>query len=242
MNIANNAELKIKNKKIHSWEAELWSYLNDGDGIRCPVLGKCNGTRLYGECPDLHRKEMKRAVDSPSQDPQRFDFITNSNRHNISCRLFQLIERLAKKYIRLGNVTSPPLPDKILTLFDNKHTIEIREVKTKSLYSALWFENDKWIIQLRNSDSEVIKRYSLFHEGFHIIAHCHAAPIFKKIGLDNGSFNELLAGYFAGSILIPADWLIGKWNTTQNLDELAALFQVSKISIYIRLRQFGLLL
>lgn len=238
----NIEEAKKRSEKGNSdWEDELWSYINRGDGITCPILDECEAKKIYGECPDLHRKHIRPLIDKEDIDLHHFDFITNSRKYTVSCRIFQIIEKLAWKYISTGEINNPPIPYQLIHLLDTENHIVIREVPLKSLYSAIWYESDSWVIQLKNSAPDSVKRYSLFHEGFHILAHTNTKPIFKKRGIDKGAFNELLAGYFAGCILMPKKWLIEKWEQLKDIDSMATIFGVTRSSIYIRLRQFGLI-
>jgi len=41
------------------------------------------------------------------------------------------------------------------------------------------------------------KRFTLFHEAFHIEAHDKADPVFRTRGCERGTFNELLAECFS---------------------------------------------
>jgi Zn-dependent peptidase ImmA (M78 family) len=64
--------------------------------------------------------------------------------------------------------------------------------------------------------------------------------VFKKRRLEQGSFNELLADYFASCILMPREWVKEKWEEIKDLDRMAETFAVPKSFMYMRLRQLGL--
>jgi len=68
----------------------------------------------------------------------------------------------------------------------------------------------------------------------------HGAIWYRKRGTTQGSFNELLADYFAACILMPREWVKRKWAEVENLDRMAEIFDVPKPAMCIRLRQLGL--
>jgi len=61
-------------------------------------------------------------------------------------------------------------------------------------------------------------------------------PVFRKRGTKGGSFNELLADYFAICILMPK-----KWAEVKDLDRMAEIFDVPKAVMCIRLKRLGLI-
>jgi len=50
-----------------------------------------------------------------------------------------------------------------------------------------------------------------------------------------------LADYFAGYILMPREWVKGKWAEIKDLDGMAEIFAVPKSVMCMRLRQLGLI-
>jgi len=65
--------------------------------------------------------------------------------------------------------------------------------------------------------------------------------VFRKRGTIVGSFNELLADYFASCILMPREWVKEKWAEVKDLDRMAEIFAVPKSAMCIRLRRLGLI-
>ena len=86
-----------------------------------------------------------------------------------------------------------------------------------------------------------MKRFTLFHEGFHILAHCRTMPVFRRRGAIQGSFNELVADYFAGCILMPREWTEEKWSEVEDLGRMAEIFDVPKSLMWIRSRELSLI-
>jgi len=80
------------------------------------------------------------------------------------------------------------------------------------------------------------KRFTLFHEAFHIIAHDKATPVFRSRGCKRGAFNELLAEYFAANILMPTDWVREWWAEVRDINRMAEIFDVPKTAMWIKLK------
>jgi hypothetical protein len=203
-----------KQGKIPNWEVELWSYVCNGDGIVCPIYFHCQ-KRLSGDwCPSDNIDCIARLVDESRFDAGKYDFVGKGGKCG---RIFQLVERLAHKYLKIAGIYGPPVPAEIVSLADEWRSIEVRLVPLKIHHGAL------------------------FHEGFHILAHCRGNPIFKKSQYAVGSFNELLADYFAGAILMPREWVKEKWAEINDLGRMAKIFDVPKALMWVRLREIGLI-
>jgi len=155
--------------------------------------------------------------------------------------VFQLVERLAQKYLQRAGVHCPPVPTELIYLVDEQHPVEVRLVPLKIYHGAIWYLKGGWIIQLNRNNPPIRRRFALFHEAFHILAH-HGAPtvVFKKRECGGGSFNELLADHFAGSILMPREWVGEKWAVGEDLDGMAKIFDVPRSLMWLRLREIGL--
>ena len=153
----------------------------------------------------------------------------------------QLVERLAQRYLRKHRLHCPPVPNELISLLDTEHAVEIRTIPLKSYHGAIWRIGDRWVIQLKSGDTPAMKRYTLFHEAFHILAHCRGVPVFRQRGVEVGSFNEGLATYFATCILMPREWVKEKWAEVNDLHQMAEIFDVPKSAMCIRLRRLGLI-
>jgi len=147
---------------------------------------------------------------------------------------------MAKKYIQMGEVRCPPVPTVLIGLIDPRAATEVHELPLKAYHGAIWHPKGGWIIQVKADDIPAIKRFTVFHEAFHILAHCRTSPVFRKRGAIQGSFNELLADYFAICILMPRQWVREKWAEVQHLDRMVEIFDVPKPAMCVRLRQLGL--
>lgn len=227
--------------KIPKWETELWSYVSSGNGMHCPRYGYCQVRKRRGWCPSEDRQHLNQLRDETQFNPHSLDFVISQSGGGGLGRLFQLVEMLAQRYLRMGKVRYPPVPTGLIKIFDQQHTIEVRQLPLKVHHSAIWYHKDRWVIQLREGDSSATKRFTLFHEAFHILAHCRTTPVFSKIGSMIGSFNELLADEFASRILMPREWVVENWTKVRDLDSMAEIFDVPKPAMCLRLRQLGLI-
>lgn len=223
--------------KISRWESELWSYVSNGDGERCPLYSHCQVRQRGSWCPDDDREQFIRLLDN-----ERFNF---SNYDFIKCkaygRVFELVEMLAQKYLKRGRIHRPPVPTRLVSLADEQHTIETHLLPLKVYHGAIWRLREGWIIQLKGDDAVALNRFTLFHEAFHILAHCSTTPVFRKRKAREGSFNELLADYFAMCILMPGEWVKEKWTEVKDLDRMVQIFDVPKVAMGLRLKYLHLI-
>jgi len=224
--------------KIPRWESELWSYISSGDGMCCPLRSHCQARKEYGWCPDKNIEHINQLLDNRQCNLRSCDFVGSEDGR--LGRVFQLVELLARKYLKMGKIRCTPVPTGLVALADEQHTIETRLLPLKAHHGAIWYLREGWVIQLKGDDTSASKRFTLFHEVFHILAHCQTTPVFRKRGTIQGSFNELLADYFAACILMPREWVKEKWAEVKNLDRMAEIFDVPKPAMCIRLRQLGL--
>lgn len=225
--------------KVPSWEIELWSYVSSGDGTSCPLSKRCRRRERGGWCPDANKEDLYRFLDQGQFNFHSCDF-TGDEGGGI-CRLYQLVEMLAEKYLKIAEVCSPPVPTQIVTLFDQKNRVEVRKLPLKVYHGGIWHHNDSWIIQVKDSDVSATQRFTIFHESFHILAHSRTSPVFRKRGSMIGSSNELLADCFASCILMPREWVKEKWAEIKDLDGMAEIFAVPKLAMCIKLRWLGLI-
>ncbi|MBA7656044.1 hypothetical protein ES703_63957 [subsurface metagenome] len=225
-------------QKIPRWEAELWSYVGSGDGEQCPLYDRCRVSKECGWCPDEHKERLNQLFDDGQCTLHSCDFIESQGGR--PGRLFQLVELMAQKYLKKGKVDCPPVPTVLIALIDPRAATEVRQLPLKAYHGAIWHPKEGWIIQLKADDTSATKRFTVFHEAFHILAHCRTTPVFRKRGAIQGSFNELLADYFATGILMPREWVKEKWAEVKDLDRMAEIFDVPTSAMCIRLRQLGL--
>jgi hypothetical protein len=241
-----DAGQKNMGKRTPRWETELWSYLSQGDGINCPIYQTCE-LRLQGVwCLSDHedyyeaRNELIDDDDPDIADPAGIELKFPSCPR--SGRIFRLVTRLATRYQAEAGIDRLPVPTNLITQAYDNLPIEVRQVPLKAYHGAVWRLSDCWMIHLNSNDTPDKRRFTLYHEIFHILAHCKATPVFKKISCSReGSFNELLADHFSGNLLVPREWATKIWPEVRDISQMAAIFEVPKSVMYLGLRGMGLI-
>ena len=224
------------------WETTLWSYLSTGDGDHCPLYANCRARKQGALCAEDNRKHLEQLFglfDCQHFNPDKLNFFTGVS---IQTDYFPLLESLADQCLRKAMVSRPPVPLELVSMADDKNAVEVRLVPLKNLNGAVWWFENRWIIHVNANDLPSRQRLTVFHELFHILAHCRSPrnPIFRRRGANGGSFNEFVADQFALHALIPADWLVAKWRDIDDLDEMARIFDVPKSAMWVRCKFLGL--
>jgi len=222
-------------ERIPRWESELWSYVSSGDGEHCPFYDDCHIRQAGQWCPDDNKERLAQLVDETQFKPSK----CNSIECGTCGGIFGMVEMLAQRWLKKAKVHCPPVPSEIASLVDEKHPLEVRLLPLKAYHGAIWRLSDSWIIQIRNDETPAAQRFTLFHEAFHILAHCKTSPVFSRNGVSEGSFNEMLADAFAFYILMPREWVEEKWAEVKEIDRMAEIFDVSKSAMCIRLKRLG---
>ncbi len=231
--------------KIPRWEAELWSYLSKGDGIHCPVYQSCH-SRLSGEwCLSEHQKLYQLMNDFLDDEvPDLTDPASIESEflcYPYSGRIFHLVRKLAVSYQDAAGIDRLPVPTNLITHGGDNLPIEIRQLPLKAHHGAIWRLNDCWVVQLNSTDTAARQRFTLYHEIFHILAHCKATPVFKKTSSGpEGSFNELLADHFATIILMPEKQVKERWAAVKDINRMAAIFNVPRSVVWFVLKHLSL--
>ncbi len=226
--------------KANARESEFWKSLTIGDGRHCSFYNHCRERQNSKWCPDDNRIKIGQFMDNDQFCESNFDFI----RPGQCGKILTIVQKITEEYLIKGDIHYPPVPTELVRLADNSQAIEIHYLPLKYYHSALWRLKHKWVIQVRRDDAQTVQRFSLFHEVFHILAHRNsekAVPVFCSRNNRNGSFNEILANFFAAYTLMPEEWLIQKWHDTKDLDRISKTFNVPKTALCIRLKRLGLI-
>jgi hypothetical protein len=237
-------------RRTTDWEAELWSYLSRGDGSHCPIVDSCSVRQQGKWCFDDYIEEYSQLYGTPTTGRhsnevavfQKFVQRYFPKRWEPG-RIFELVEALTDRCLKKYKFCQPPVPIELVNRLGIRPPIEVRVVPLKSYHGAVWHLRDGWVIQLNAKDPPGRQRVTLFHETFHILAHSKAAPVpvFRRRGISEGHFNEMLADYFASNILMPKSWVTEEWAEVKDLGRMADLFQVTELAMWIRLRTLGLI-
>jgi len=226
--------------KALSWEDELWSYLSTGDGEKCPLGDVCQLTESNVGCFNHERQSSleKKAI---FIDREEISSTVNEVGDVIIpvClrvgRIFKLVTNLAEKYRNCWRKGSLPVPDDLITIANDSLPIEVRYITLKALHGAVWKTNNSWVVQINKRDTSARQRFTLYHEIFHILAHCATTPVFKKFGGTRGRFNEILADHFAAQVLLPNECVAAKWHEVKDIKRMAVIFNVPQPVIYFYL-------
>jgi len=227
-------------ENIAAWEKELWHYLDTGNGDTCPLYDSCDIRKNGHWCIIDHKEfmgDMSYLINSHGIDPCRGQ-ILRMLKHG---RIFNLIELLAKRYLDLANITSPPVPEVLIEDIGQPNSVEVRLVPLASYHGALWYLDNGWVVQINSNDDYRVRRLTTFHEAFHIVAHSNSTPIFRKINNKKGAFNELLAEYFTYNISMPETWVRNKWSQVNDIDKMAEIFEVPKSAMITTLSSLELI-
>jgi Zn-dependent peptidase ImmA (M78 family) len=228
-------------EKTEDWENELWSFIDKGDGVNCPLYPSCQHQENSDDClsrDKLYADEIHEFIDRDFLIlPSLYGKFPKMPGCNSTNTIFRLVRKLARNYTDKIGSAEIPVPTEIINQVCNDQHIEVRLVNLKSTHGAVWQLKDDWVIHLNSQDSSARRRFTLYHEIFHILAHCNATPVFKKTPSKKvGSFNELIADYFAAVMIMPESQLITKWAETKDIRELAAIFDVPEPIMYCRIK------
>lgn len=204
-------------------------------GSQCPYSDDCQ-CRQSAWCHYLQKQTASKT--------QRYRMLEAGGCHYCDkpcfCKVLNAVEELAVEYLRKGGIHRPPVPSDLIALFDPNRTIELRYVPLKAYHGGSWRLGNEWVIQINSRETHRMKRYTLFHEAFHIASRT-VCPAFRREDRSYSPFNELLADYFASCILMPKEWVRERWLKVRNVRKMARLFDVPTSVMRPRLRRLGLL-
>ena len=226
----------MRGEKVPRWETELWSYVGRGNGKSCPLYDECHVHNETGYCLSAYQNRTSRLLESKRFNLRDYALI----KCKIYCKMYVLIEKLALKYFEKGQVHYPPILTDIISLISGQQNIEIRLVSLKAHHGAIWQLRDGWVIHVNANDTEEKRRFTIFHEAFHILAHCQASPVFHKRGSMGGAFSEIMADCFASCMLMPEACMRKMWAEVKDLDRMAEIFWVPMPEMCVRLKRLGL--
>jgi Zn-dependent peptidase ImmA (M78 family) len=151
-------------------------------------------------------------------------------------KIFQLIDRLAQKYINSCQGCDVPVPLTLVYSADNLHKIEIRHLPLHKIHGALWYIGRHWIIQINKNDPPNVQKFTAFHEAFHIIELLNLHRKLDEQKYQRRYFDEVLADQFASCILMPVDKVRDTWFSAGDLHQIAKVFDVSEPIAAFRLK------
>ena len=223
-----------------NWESDFWSCLAKGDGIHCPLYATCEFRKRQGWCWDDYRDLKYQLLDQTKID-ELVHSLPKRDHGDTYSRLSLPLELLVNKFILESNLHEPPVPTGLIHRLDSDHKLEIHHLPLKTIHGAAWFLEDRWVVQLNKKDTRQMKRFTLFHEGFHILARSKLGFKSKFSVPSRGRFIEGMADMFATGMLVPTKWAKGLWQKTRDVGTMAAMFDVPFSVMWFRLRHLGLI-
>lgn len=149
-----------------------------------------------------------------------------------------IAEQQAKLLLAEFDITTPPVPERIVTDLDGVSVYPLAQMPVKGLLGVSRPNATGGDILIDNSLPVTERRVTLMHELKHIIDGGHTT---KARHTASHTDSETLCTDFAFSVLIPAPWLHADWHAGQrDIDSLAERYQVSAEAMRHRLHTLGL--
>ncbi|MGE5619575.1 MAG: ImmA/IrrE family metallo-endopeptidase [Sphingomonadaceae bacterium] len=145
------------------------------------------------------------------------------------------VKDLAEKVLRNSSCSKPPVNVNLIGLFDPGKPVIVHPVPLNGHRGKLLDQGDEWHILVNRNDPQVSQRFTILHEGFHVLRRVRNVAL-----ASTGSDLEILADLFAACVLMPEEWVRDRWPKVKELWRLASIFQVSQSAMKVRLQELGL--
>jgi Zn-dependent peptidase ImmA (M78 family) len=150
-----------------------------------------------------------------------------------------IAERQAKLLLTEAGVTTPPVPERIVSELAGVNVYPLAQMPVKGLLGASKPSSQGGDIVIDSTLPLAERRVTLMHELKHIIDGGHATKLRQAGSQTSG---EALCTDFAMSVLMPAPWLRADWQAGHHdLAALAERYQVPEEAVSHRLHALGLL-
>jgi hypothetical protein len=217
--------------------SEFFTAISRGDGSSCPLYNTCIERSTGYSCIHEQMDHLGRLRGGRSTDAE---IIALGKRRN--CRAIRWVKMLANDYLeKAGDLFTPQIPEDIALLADKTAKIEIRLLPLKLHRGAVWKLSNSWVIFLDSNATTARRRFTLFHEVFHILTQCKHAYKLTGKAPEKGLFNEIIADNFARDILVPHRWLLDTGALIKDPGQLAKICGVPRTIILSLLRDNGLM-
>jgi len=236
----NGAEQKSTKQVNEKWENELWSLIGQSNGNKCALREICQYKDNTDICLNRNKDysdALLKYLDSDSLIPPPFQDFPKLPKCLVNDKLYFLVTKLAKKWAKRAYLSAFAVPVKVILDICPDQPVEIRMLSLKSAHGAVWRLTDAWVIHLNSNDSPARRRFTLYHEIFHVIAYCNRQPAFRKDqDHPKGDFNEMLADLFADKMILPYEMMRNKWRRIKNVKKMAVAFNVPETVMYCGLK------
>jgi Zn-dependent peptidase ImmA (M78 family) len=147
----------------------------------------------------------------------------------------RIAELQANRLLELARIVGPRVPSEVVSELPR---ITVRYETDIPTAGASYWENDRWIIELRREEPESRQRFSQMHELKHILDHPYARIVYARLDHDTV---ERVANHFAACVLMPNRWIKSEWaRSGHNIPVLARRLGVSAHALRYRAWYLGL--
>jgi Zn-dependent peptidase ImmA (M78 family) len=159
---------------------------------------------------------------------------------------YAVAERQATKLLDLLDIHEAPVDvARLASLPRIDVQVEPRH-RMPTLAGFSHWDRGRWLIVINRNNSPGRRRFTLAHEFKHVLDHANWQTTYANLG--GGSLKlrsqrvEQLCDYFAACLLMPRPWVKDAWASgMQDVESLAAQFNVSRDAMRIRLTYLGFL-
>lgn len=113
-------------------------------------------------------------------------------------------ERLARNLLAGAGISRPPVPDDLVSTVTAREIHFVVKPGPKMIRGRTDFIEDEWWVWLNGNDSPLVRRFTLWHEAYHI------AVTGGLVDCEEGhheTYECALANHFASHVLVPREWL-----------------------------------
>jgi hypothetical protein len=141
-----------------------------------------------------------------------------------------VVGRKAEELLLAGGISKPPVPANLISIFDPSRPLAIRERDLGVIRGTLRNIQGHWLIVINSKLCYGAQRFSLFHEGYHILEKTGALP-----HREPREYAEWLADAFAARLLMPREWVIEAAKKAGDVAQISGWFRVSQAAMSRRL-------
>jgi Zn-dependent peptidase ImmA (M78 family) len=153
----------------------------------------------------------------------------------------QIAERQAAILLERGSITTPGVPDTLITDLPFVTVTHRPGFPTSGMATQT---DTGWVIVLRGEEAKVRQRFSMIHEFKHVLDDPFIEWMYPtKQGQSPEDRAERICDYFAACVLMPKMWVKRDWAAggIQDIGRLARRYHVSQVAMAVRLSELHLL-
>lgn len=141
-------------------------------------------------------------------------------------------EAIASEILIRGGISRPPVPANLIGVFDPERPVHVVKRPLRFPVRGLLQPGKRcWLVILASYLPPPAQRFTLFHEGYHILCRCRAVRLDGPKG-----YEDWLADGFAARLLMPRQWVVERISKV-NVGQLAFTFRVSRRAMERRIKE-----